>query len=443
MPTTRRPAPTAGRFLREAQATLDDPPYQRELLPGGALLLAEPVSSVPSLALGIWVRSGSVAESADEAGLAHFIEHLVFKGTRRHSAYRLAQQMEAIGGQVDAFTTKETTCFYARVFEGHHDEAVRLLTELVAQPAFAADQLERERDVIEEEIQSYDDTPEERLQDVAAELVFRGHPLGHPILGTVESLREVRVSDVKRFHRRHYTAHNLIVTAAGRFDLPTLRDSLTRGLRLPRTAAPATRRTPKERPPSERHEERDLQQASLCLVRRAASARAPERHAEAIFNTILGAGMSSRLFQRIREAEGLAYSVYSFHDTYRSTGMFGVYLGCQPNKLRRAFTLVQREFTRIRDGGIRRWELESARAQLLMNLFLSYESMYERINRLAYNELHHGGQVPLARAVAEISDVTAEQVAVAARALLDPAHFSLATVGPAGHARPRLADLDF
>ena len=431
------------KFLREVRHAIVEPTIHRELLPGGVLLLAEPVEAVPSLALGFWFRSGSRHEAAGESGLAHFIEHMVFKGSRRHSAYQLAQKMEALGGQIDAFTTKETTCYYARVFEGHHRQTIEILAELVGEPRFDPEMVERERQVVEEEIQSYEDNPEEKVQDLAAELLYGAtHPLGRPILGTEETLGEIGARSLRRFHRAHYTRPNLIVTAAGKFDLARLRAELIEKIKLPSTKAPVLRARLTPTRPSERHEERDLQQASLCLVRRGPSARDADRHTHAVLNTILGAGMSSRLFQKIREDEGLAYSVYSFSDPFRDTGIFGVILGCHPSKLERAFSLVCRELARIKRSGIKRWELESARAQLLTGLFLSYESMYDRISRLAHNELHFGRQLPIQDGVDGIAEVDEAEVLKAAQELLDPSSFSLVTLGPAG-ARPKLAGLDF
>lgn len=413
----------------------------REWLPGRVLLLAEPVEHAPSLALGVWVRSGSRHEQRHEHGLAHFIEHMVFKGTRRHSAYQLAKRMEAIGGQIDAFTTKETTCFYARVFDGHHAEACDILSELLVEATFEPDLVVREREVVEEEIQSYEDNPEEKILDLANEVVFGRHPLGHPILGDEKSLRHTGAREVRAFHRAHYTRPNLIVTAAGRCQIDELRAEILARFRLP--ARPAPRRRPRLslRAPSERHEIKELQQSSLCLVRTAPSAQSPARHAEVVLNTILGAGMSSRLFQRIREDQGLAYTVYSFLDHYRDTGMFGIYVACQPGKLKRTLRLLLRELERISLRGVKGWELESAKAQLLTGLFLGQESMYERIHRLAYNELYYDRQVPIQEAVRHIERITADDVQRAARRLLRPRAFSLVTLGPAAGDRPSLADL--
>jgi predicted Zn-dependent peptidase len=406
-------------------------------------VLAEHVPQIPSLALGVWVSVGSRDEEPAEAGITHMIEHLVFKGSRRHTGYQLAKRMEAIGGQVDAFTTKENTCFYARVFAGHRRPAVEILSELLCEAAFEAEVVRREVAVVEEEIQGYEDSPEEQIHDLAAEVLFRGHPLGTPILGRRESLRRLSARRVRRYHRDRYTGSHVLVAAAGRVDFPRLLEEVERCFRLP----PGEERLRDGRLPRfrrrEQHVEKDVSQVSVCLVRRGPSYRDRNRHAQYLLNTILGAGASSRLFQAIREDEGLAYTVYSFLDSFRDTGVFGVYLGVSPERVHRALRLVCRELARLKRDGIRRWELESAKAQIFTGVFLSYESMYERIARLAHNQQYHGGQVPLEEVVRAIDGIDREAVQAAAEELLDPDAFSLVTLGPAGCPRPDLSALSF
>jgi len=431
------------KLLSQLTRDFHEPECHRLDLPGGLLLLAEPVPQVSSLALGVWVRIGSRDEEPEVAGITHFIEHLVFKGSRRHSGYQLAKRMEAIGGQVDAYTTKESTCFYARVFEGHRREAVEILAELICQASFESEMIRRELGVIDEEIKSYEDTPEELILDLAAEVLWPGHPLGRPILGSSKTLRSLRSRSVRAYHHRRYASSNTLVAAAGRVDVDRLAREVSRSFHLPRRhETAAVRRIPRFRQ-MVRHHEREVSQASLCLIRRGPSYRDRNRHAVYVLNTILGAGASSRLFQSIREDEGLAYSVYSFMDSFRDTGMFGVYLGVSPERMERALRLTCRELRRIRRHGVKAWELESAKAQIFAGLFLSYESMYERITRLAHNETYYGAQVPLLQVVRAIDGLTREDIQQAAAELLDPGSFSLVTLGPAGHPRPGIEDLDF
>lgn len=427
-------------FLRRVGDVNQPEPIRREL-PGGALLLAEPVPGVPSLAIGAWIRSGSQDESPEMMGAAHFIEHLVFKGTRKHSAYQIAQKLEALGGQVDAFTTKETTCFHARIFQGHRRSTVRILGELLSSAAFRREEVVKERQVIEEEIHAYEDSPEEFVFDLATEKIWEGHSMGHSILGRPETLRRMGTREIQRFHRQHYTGSNMIITAAGNVDVDRLADEISESFRLPRTGAEAGRGTLPPFRATTTHLERDLQQTSICLMGRGPSAADESRHAASVLHTILGSGMSSRLFQKVRETHGLAYTVYSYMEVLRDSGIFAFYLGVEPKEARRALRLVGSEFRKVRDKGIRKWELESAKAQLLTQLFLSYESMFERMNRLAYDELYYGKQFSIQSLIEEIVAVSAEDVRAAADVLLRPDAFALVTAGPGGVAAPALEDL--
>ena len=427
-------------FLRRV-GDVDQPAPIRRRLSGGVLLLAEPVPGIPSLALGAWIRSGSQDESQEMMGAAHFIEHLVFKGTRRHSAYQVAQKLEALGGQVDAFTTKETTCFHARVFQGHRRAAVKILGELLSSAAFRREEVLKERQVIEEEINAYEDNPEDLVFDLATEKIWDGHSMGHSILGRPETLRRMSTRELQRFHREHYTRPNMIITAAGNVDVDRLADDIEESFRLPSLAAKnGLGELPPFRPTTT-HLERDLQQTSICLMGRGPSAFDESRHAASILHTILGSGMSSRLFQQVRETHGLAYTVYSYMEVLRDSGIFALYLGVEPKAARRALRLVGKELGKVRQKGVKKWELESAKAQLLTQLFLSYESMFERMNRLAYDELYYGRQLPIRRLIEEITAVSADEVRVAADALLRPESFALITAGPGGDVAPALEDL--
>lgn len=431
------------KFLRQLNQQFEDPPLLQRELPGGVTLLMEPVHEVTSLAIGVWVRTGSRDEHPEQAGITHLIEHLVFKGTRRHSGYKLAKRMEAIGGQIDAYTTKECTCFYARVFEGHRREAVEILAELLSQPSLSADMIESEIGVVEEEIQSYEDSPEEMIHDLSAEVLWNRHPLGIPILGTRASLRRLTARDVRRYHRGRYAGPNVVVAAAGRIDDGALLEEVARSFRLPKAIEPADHHRLPRFHATERHEERDVSQASICLVRRGPSYRDRDRHAVYILNTILGAGASSRLYQTIREQAGLAYSIYSYADSFRDTGMFGIYLAVSPDRARRALSLICRELRRIKRDGARNWELESAKAQIFTGMFLSYESMYERISRLSHNHLYYGRQIPLRDTVRALEQITLDDVHEAAEKMIQASEYSVVTLGPRDCNPPGLAELDF
>lgn len=422
---------------------IEEPVVLRAELAGGLTLLAEPADHVSSLAIGVWVKSGSRHEPGEQAGVAHLVEHMVFKGTRHHSAYQIAQRIEALGGQIDAFTTKESTCYHARVFAGQRAETVRLLGELLSESSFRREELDKERQVVVEEIHSYDDNPEEYVFDLATEEVWRGHPLGTPILGRTETLRRLGSRQVRGFHHAHYTRPNVLVTVAGKFDFDRLCEEVEASFPLSESAAPnGNPHLPRFRP-SVRHYEKETAQTSVCLMRRASSSRDPRRHAELVLHTILGVGLSSRLFQRIREDAGLAYTIYSFMEHLEDTGLFGVFLGVDPANAPKAFRMVCRELRRVREQGVRKWELESAKAQILTSLFLSYESMFERMSQLASNEMYYGKQVPLRTMVDQVLRVDLDAVRAAADRLLDASKYSVVTLGPAGGAKLALSDIDF
>lgn len=429
-------------FIRNV-GVVEDAPIVHRTLPGGTNLLVERVEGIPSLALGVWVRSGSRHEEPEQAGIAHFLEHVVFKGTRRQSALQIAKRLEALGGQVDAFTSRETTCFHARVFEGNRKATIQLLGEILTQAAFRKEMIDRERLVVEEEILGYEDSPEELAFDVGAELIWQGHPLANSILGTFDTLSRIGSRELRRFHREHYTPENVMVTVAGRVDPDRVEEDVVRSFRLPKGPSPnGKRRLPPFRQ-RVRHLERDIGQTSICLISRAASSLDRRRHAQAVLHTILGSGVSSRLFQRIREEEALAYSVYTYLETLRDTGLFAIYLGVEPKNTRRATALVCRELRRLRRHGVKKWELDSAKAQILTSIFLAHESMYERMSRLAMDHIYYGRVQPVSELVSEVESVTAEDVEDEAERLLDPARFCLVTIGPKGHERPKPSDLEF
>lgn len=428
-------------FLRRV-GNVDQPEPIRRQLSNGLLLLAEPVPGVPSLALGAWIRSGSQHETNDMMGAAHFIEHLVFKGTRKRSAYQIAQKLEALGGQVDAFTTKETTCFHARIFAGHRRSAANILGELLSDATFPRPEVEKERQVIVEEIHAYEDTPEEFVFDLATEKIWDGHSMGHSILGRLETLKAMGTRDLQKFHRDHYTRPNMIITAAGNVDVDRLVDEIEASFRLPTRQHRNGLGPLPDFVPTTTHLDRDLQQTSICLMGRGPSATDETRHAAAILHTILGAGMSSRLFQKVREVHGLAYSVYSYMEVLRESGIFCIYMAVEPKEAKRAVRLVGRELRKVRDKGVKKWELEAAKAQLLTQLFLSYESMFERVSRLAYDEMYYGTQLPVRRMVEEIVSVTPEQIRDVADRLLRPESFALVSAGPGTVNAPSLEDLD-
>ncbi|MEZ4649159.1 MAG: pitrilysin family protein [Candidatus Eisenbacteria bacterium] len=319
-------------FLRRV-GNVDQPEPIRRQLSNGLLLLAEPVPGVPSLALGAWVKSGSQHESKEMMGAAHFIEHLVFKGTRKRSAYQIAQRLEALGGQVDAFTTKETTCFHARIFAGHRKSAANILGELLSDATFPRPEVEKERQVIVEEIHAYEDTPEEFVFDLATEKIWDGHSMGHSILGRLDTLKAMGTRDLQRFHRDHYTRPNMIVTAAGNVDVDRLVDEIEASFRVP-TRAHAEQWThgplPKFQPTTTHLDARSA--ADVYLSHGAwtvgGDGRVQARCSHPPHDP--GGGHEFPASSRgSREVHGLAYSVYSYMEVLKESGIFCIYLAVQ------------------------------------------------------------------------------------------------------------------
>ncbi len=431
------------RFIRKLDRIQPIECVKKVVLPSGMTILVEEVPQVPSLTLGVWVRSGSRDEPSDLTGISHFIEHMVFKGTRRRSALQIAKRSETIGGQLDAFTSREHTCYYARVFEEHLDIAIDIIGDLLSHPSFDRTMVDREKRVVVEEIEAYENNPEEQAHDLIAEQVWRDHPLGRSILGTHETVARFGSRTLKRYHRETYTAANIVVAASGRLSTNRLVDLVERHFRLP--SGPATNgHYPLTRFRSRALRiGRDVTQVSLCLASRGPSYHEEDRHALAIVNMILGAGLSSRLYQRIREEEGLAYAVYSFFDALRDTGLLGIFLGVAPENTVRSLDLTCKEIRRLKRDGARQWELESAKAQLLMSQFLSYESTFDRMNRIAASELCYGRQSKLGAGVERIQAVGRDEVQAVIERYLRPQRFSAVALGPPGMTHPRRGDWEF
>jgi len=431
------------RFIRKLDRIRPNETVRKAILPGGLTILVEEVPQVHSLTLGVWIRTGSRDEPADLSGISHFIEHMVFKGTRSRSALQIAKKMEAVGGQLDAFTSREQTCYYARVFDEHLDIAMETMGDLLLNPLFSRDLVDREQGVIAEEIESYDNNPEEQVHDLISAEIWPNHPLGRPILGSRQTISRFGSRTLRRYHQERYTAPNVVVAASGHVSFDRVMELASRHLAFPPGAAPNGRfPLTRFRSRAVRHE-KDVSQVSLCLAGRGPSYHDEDRHALAVVNMILGAGVSSRLFQKIREDEGLAYTVYSFMDVLRDTGLFGIYLGVAPEKARTVLALACREIAKLKRGGIRRWELESAKAQLLMSHLLSYESTYERMNRIAINEICYGRQSSLESVIERVQAIDRDEVEAALDRYLRPRRFGLITLGPAGKDYPGEGDWDF
>jgi predicted Zn-dependent peptidase len=400
------------------------------VLDGGVRLVTERIPYALSASIGVWIGTGARHEAPSEAGISHFTEHVLFKGTRRRSAREIALALESVGGYLDAFTGRESTCYYAHVLPEHLPRAVDVLSDLLRNGLIRGDHVRRERNVILEEIKTFEDTPDELIHDLFAAEVWRGHPLGNPILGSPRSVRAFLPASVRGYFARRYTAERVVVAAAGALDPAALRRLVEARFRFAAGAAPDA---PPARPaaaPALKVVRRDLAQEYLCLGVEGISFADRQRYALLLLNAILGGGMSSRLFQRIREERGLAYSVYSYADFCADSGLFGTFAATVPDKAETVVDLVLREYRRVLRDGVTGAELSAAKRQLRGSLVFSLESVGSRMTKLAKAELYGQEFLPVPEILARFERTTRAAVMQVAERLLDPARQTLVALGP-------------
>ncbi len=416
----------------------DGTEIRRTVLPGGLRVVTESMPTVRSVAFGIWVGVGSRDETPGLAGSSHFLEHLLFKGTRRRNALQIAAVMDAVGGEMNAFTAKEYTCFYARVLDTDLPLAVDVVSDMVTSSLITTDDFESERGVILEEIAMHDDAPDDIVHDAFAQAIFGDHPLGRPVLGTVDSISAVSRTSVNGYYRRRYRASQIVVAVAGNIDhnrvVRLVRKAFGDAGLLDNTDEPATPRLMTGRGPSVvggvHVTRRPTEQANLVLGTGGLPRSDERRFALGILNNALGGGMSSRLFQEVRERRGLAYSVYSYHSQYADTGLFGVYAGCAPARVDEVLALCREEVDAVAKSGITAEEIARGKGQLKGSLVLGMEDTSSRMSRLGKGELVYGEQLTVDEVIARIDAVTADDIREVASEVLADGRLGLAVIGP-------------
>ncbi len=404
---------------------------RRDVLPNGLTVVSERMEHVRSVSAGIWVRSGSRREPAKLNGVTHFIEHMMFKGTERRSAEEIAQSMDAVGGMLDAFTAKEMTSFSAKVLDEHLPVAFEVLADMVLRSRFAAADIEKEKAVVIEEIKMDLDNPDYVVHEVFTQGFWRGHPLGQPIIGTPATVRRFHRQAVTDCYRQWYVPSNIVITAAGNVQHERLLELVQRefgGLRSANGAAAETA------PQAEAHlttrNKKDLEQMHVCLGVRAYPVAHEKRFALAALNSLLGGSMSSRLFQNIRERQGLVYSVFSDLNLYRDAGALTVYAGMARDKVERVIRSVMEEFHRLKEELVPPAELRRVKDHLKGSLPLSLESTSSRMGHLARQELYFGRFYSVEELMASIEAVTAEEVQQIAREMFRPEQIAGTVLGP-------------
>lgn len=389
---------------------MSDPRIRRETLANGVRLVTETVTHVRSVSVGVWLRRGSRHEPSDQAGIAHFVEHMLFKGTESRTAEDIAQQVDSIGGQLDAFTSKEYAGYYIKVLDEHLPRAVNLLADLVSRPTFAPDELEREKKVVLEEIKMVEDTPDDLVHELFAERFWNGHPLGRPILGTPESVSALDQATLQRYFRDAYVAANFVVVAVGNLDHERLRAMVEHEFAHVPLAGAAIDDQPPNVVSSVEIRRKVLEQTHVCLGSVGLRQTDPSRHAGYVLNTVLGGSMSSRLFQNVREKRGLAYAVFSGMSAYQDTGSLSVYAGCANDAVRELIDVVVAEMRRLTDEPLRDDELRRAKDHLKGSLMLGLESTSSRMSHLARQELYDDRTDGLDAVLAGIELVSADDV---------------------------------
>ncbi|MGE5552758.1 MAG: M16 family metallopeptidase [Betaproteobacteria bacterium] len=404
--------------------------YQKTVLENGLRVVTEYLPHVRSVAMGFWFGVGARHEDARSNGLSHLIEHLIFKGTEKRSARQIAEEFDSTGGQLNAYTSKEYTCYYARVLDKHLPRATEVLADMILHSRFAEEDLEKEKGVVQEEIKMYEDSPDEMVHDLFTQAILDGHPLGRTILGTARTVASFTREDLLAYRHRHYTPDNLVVAAAGHVEHEAVVAEVERHFREfsgRRVGDGEHQWTAKPRPVLR---PKDTEQVHLCLGVEGLRRNDDRKYALFTLDVILGGGMSSRLFQELREERGLVYSTYSYHVCYQETGVFGIYAGTSPQNADQVVELVQQEFARLLADGVGEEELQRAKEQLKGSLVLSLESTASRMSRIAKSELFDERYDTPDELVAKVDAVTAEDVDALARELLAPERVTLAAVGP-------------
>jgi predicted Zn-dependent peptidase len=406
--------------------------YVLSELDSGERVISERVASVRSVAIGFWIGAGSRDERDDRAGVSHFIEHLLFKGSRSYSAQDIAEIFDALGGELNAATSREHTVVYARVPDSHLDEAVDVMTDMVDAPTFA--DLDSEREVVLEEIAMVEDTPQELVHDLFSEAVFDGHPLGRPVIGSAEVISTIGRRAIGAYHRAMYRGGNVVVAAAGNLDHERLVALLEQARRRRPEAPPKGPRVRpplvKAPPPGLRFQRKDTEQYNVCIGAPGISRSDRRRFAASLLDGILGGSASSRLFQEIREKRGMAYAVYSFASQYTDTGLVGVYLGTREDNLAACVEIAAEQVADIAAGNLRDQELARAKENVKGRIMLSMESTSNRMSRLGKSLVTDTELLSFDRVMAEIDAVEPEAVADLAGLLLAPERLSAAGVGP-------------
>ncbi|ATO36401.1 peptidase M16 [Geobacillus thermodenitrificans] len=396
----------------------------------GVRIVLEQIPTVRSVAIGVWIGTGSRNETEQNNGISHFLEHMFFKGTTTRTARDIAEAFDSIGGQVNAFTSKEYTCYYAKVLDEHAPLALEMLADMFFHSTFVEDELQKERNVVLEEIKMYEDTPDDIVHDLLGKACYANHPLGYPILGTEETLRTFTGDTLRQYMADYYTPDRVVVSVAGNVDERFIGEIERYFGSFTVANKPAFPGKPSF-VPQKLARKKDTEQAHVCIGFNGLPIGHPDAYPLLILNNILGGSMSSRLFQEVREQRGLAYSVFSYHSAYQDSGLLAIYAGTGSGQLDILFETIQRTLCHLKEDGITEKELHNSKEQMKGSLMLGLESTNSRMSRNGKNELLLGRHRSLDEIIEEIESVTVEKVNELARTVFAE-DYALALISPDG-----------
>lgn len=402
--------------------------YRKHVLPNGVRIVTEEIEHVRSAAIGIWVGTGSRKETEGYEGISHFIEHMLFKGTNNRSARQLAESLENVGGQINAFTTKEMTCFYAKVLDEDLSLAIDVLSDMFFNSLYDPQEIEKEKNVVIEEIKMYQDTPDELIHDLFSQYAWTNDPLGKPILGIEDTIRGLSRDKILHYLDTHYTPEQVVIAVAGKIKHEDIIQQLAMFGDFNRKKTDSATENPNGTT-FRKAVGKDTEQMHLIIGVPGLGQDDDDIYAMHIINSILGGGLSSRLFQEIREQRGLAYSVYSYHSTYVDTGLFAVYAGTSPENTDQVIKCVLDELNTLKNNGLTEDELAKAKAQIKGNLYLGLESVSSRMSRLGKTELCFGEYKTPEEAVEKLEKVTTGDIKRVMERLWQKDKVSILTLG--------------
>lgn len=405
--------------------------YQKTTLPDGLRIVTEKIPTIRSIAIGVWINVGSRDEEKHEAGISHFIEHMAFKGTARRSAKEIASFLESLGGSLNAFTSREQTCYHALVLDEHLEQAVDILADISLNPGLSPTNLEKEKSVVIEEIQEVEETPSENVHELFSESFWRGQPIGRPIMGNRSNIRRLSRSDLIRFREKHYRSREVVIAAAGNISHRRLVELAGGRFRFARGSNSLGREARSPEKFLLRLFNKKSSQTHLCLGFPGVRFDDPNRYSLLAIHTYLGGGMSSVLFQKIREEKGIAYSVYTFPDFYKDNGLIGVYMAADRRRLKAALEIIFRELRRLKKERISEERLAQVKEQMKGNTTLGLESAMSHMIRLGRFEIMAEKYVPLGDTLRAINKITADDIILMARQFFTEDRLTVTLLGSA------------